>query len=220
MIEKLKHHLDRIDSYNSELGIFLKMKSSELDFFFRRSKEWQEGYLDNENFIQEIKDELKRKGLSSKHENVLVDFGVNGFLSNIRNEIESNLFQEDYIVSERTLDKKYHLKEVIESLPEKKNNLRESDFEMWLLTYFLQILSITKVCEIITDDEIPANLIHEWCVIWDYSSASPFKAQDLKKNINPLQSFYDRDNKKWKFNLIKFSQFSIEANIKTLKNSL
>ena len=53
-INKLKEHLERIESYNKELGVFLKLKSSELDFFFKRSKEWREGYLDNESFIKTL----------------------------------------------------------------------------------------------------------------------------------------------------------------------
>jgi len=57
-INKLKEHLERIESYNKELGVFLKLKSSELDFFFKRSKEWREGYLDNESFIKDIKEDL------------------------------------------------------------------------------------------------------------------------------------------------------------------
>ena len=36
-INKLKEHLERIESYDKELGVFLKLKSSELDFFFKRN---------------------------------------------------------------------------------------------------------------------------------------------------------------------------------------
>jgi|TARA_B110000902_G_scaffold4269_1_gene4939 hypothetical protein len=221
-INKLKEHLERIESYNKELGVFLKLKSSELDFFFKRSKEWREGYLDNESFIKDIKEDLKRRGFSSKHENVLIDFGINGYLGNIQIEIEENLFQEDLLSKDRSIQKKYFLKSVTESLPNGTiSNLRDDDYQMYLLTKFLLILAATKVCmlslEKSTFDETPVDLITNWCRIWNNSSVPPFDDSDFKENKSPLQGFYKRDNKKWRINILKFAQFSIESNINTIK---
>ena len=36
-------------------------------------------------------------------------------------------------------------------------------------------------------------------------------------NPDNLQGFYKRDNKKWRINILKFAQFSIESNINTIK---
>ena len=224
-IKKLKEHLERIESYNKELGFFLKLKGSELDFFFKRSKEWREGYLDNESFIEDIKEDLKRRGLSSKHENVLIDFGINGYMGNIQIEIEENLFQEDLLSKDRSIQKKYFLSSVIKSLPNGTiSNLRDDDYELYLLTKFLLILAATKVCalslEKSTLHEMPVDLVTNWCRIWNNSSVSPFDDSDFKENKSPLQGFYERDSKKWRINILKFAQFSIESNINTIKLSI
>jgi len=143
-------------------------------------------------------------------------------LGNIQIEIEENLFQEDLLSKDRSIQKKYFLKSVTESLPNGTiSNLRDDDYQMYLLTKFLLILAATKVCmlslEKSTFDETPVDLITNWCRIWNNSSVPLFDDSDFKENKSPLQGFYERDNKKWRINILKFAQFSIESNINTIK---
>lgn len=143
-------------------------------------------------------------------------------MGNIQIEIEENLFQEDLLSKDRSIQKKYFLKSVTESLPNGTiSNLRDDDYQMYLLTKFLLILAATKVCmlslEKSTFDETPVDLITNWCRIWNNSSVPPFDDSDFKENKSPLQGFYKRDNKKWRINILKFAQFSIESNINTIK---
>jgi hypothetical protein len=124
----------------------------------------------------------------------------------------------------KTIPEKYYLDSVISSFPERINNLRDTDMQMWILTYFLEILAITKVCELALDfstvEEMPTDFIVEWSKIWASSAISPFNKKDFDNYSNPLQGFIEEHSDKWRLDLLKFSQFSIESRIGTISRSL
>jgi len=189
-----ENHLDRLNKYVKDLEQLLWSKNlDELDFFLKRSYSTSELY--NEEFVNEIKIELKEQKLGTSLNDVITHIASNNMLFNIELIIEEDVLTENY--------NNYVPFDEENSKSLYENSLRDvelnsSDERQQGFKFLFQLLFITKACILSSDKKLIEQLPIEKFVYYIKSSKSSHLIEE-----EDIIKFYERNKTKTRISILK-----------------
>lgn len=188
-----ENHLDRLNKYVKDLEQLLLSKNlNELDFFLKRSYSTSEIY--NQEYINEIKIELKERKLGVSFKDVITHIASNNMLFNIELIIEEDILTEyydNYVPYDEENAKSLYEKTL------KDLELNSSD-ERQGVKFLFQLLFITKSCILSSDKKSIEQLPIDKFIYYTKSSKSSHLLEE--KNII---AFYERNKAKSRISILK-----------------
>ena len=189
-----ENHLERLNKYVKDLERLLYTKNlDELDFFLKRSYSTSEMY--NEDFVNEIKIELKEKKLGTSLNDVITHIASNNMLFNIEVIIEEDVLTENYD-NYVPFDE-----EIAKSLYEKilkDVELNSYDERQQGIKFLFQLLFITKACILSSDKKLIEQLPIDKFIYYTNSSKSSHLLEE-----KDIITFYERNKTKTRMLILK-----------------
>jgi len=194
-------YIEKLNKYSKDLEKLLYLKNlDELEFFLKRSFSTSEMYT--ENYISEIKLELKSKKLGTSFNEVITHIAQSNMLFNIEIIIEEDILVQNYDNYEpfnEEITKSLYAKTL------KEVELNSSNESQQGFKFLFQLLYITKACILASDKKLIDQLPIDKFVYYTTSSKSSHLL-----NEKEIISFFERNKIKTRIAILKL--FVIQIN--------